>query len=219
MIENHEILCPKFIDCEICQSKRDEINRSRITNLFGIEEDIHILSKHFYILTISVKPTRETYHHFSLDPLKKTGRELINGLSSISSISNRKWWNLFVKSGCRYYSIVQDDVNDYPTFNHHFLFYGDKDNLDVRMNVHLKYRIKKVNKHLDFKFEYLGVYNPDKIKDSIKIGVSVDYNSTPIKKLGENILNEIYKIKEQRPIPFGIKSNNKSGVNQLLHTI
>ena len=144
MIENHEILCPTFIECDLCQTKRNENNRSRITKLFGIEEDIQILSKHFYHLVISVKPDRLTYHHFSLDPLKKTGRELINGLSSISSVSNRKWWSMWVESGCRYFSVEQKDKNDYPTFNNHFLFYGDKDNLDNRMAVQLKYRLKKI---------------------------------------------------------------------------
>lgn len=219
MLENHEILCPKFIECEICQTKRDEINRSRISNLFGIEEDIHILSKHFYHLTISVEPTRETYHHFSLDSLKKSGRELINGLSSLSSVSNRKWWSMFVDSGVRYYSVNQKGDNDYPSFNNHFLFYSDKDNLDVRMNLQLKCRLKKISKHLNFKFDYLGVYNLDKIKDSISIGVSVNCNSTPVLKLGEDVLNEIYKIKEQRPIPFGIKFKNKTGVHQTLNSI
>lgn len=218
MIENHEILCPKFIECEICQTKRDEINRSRITKLFGIEEDIHILTKHFYHLTISVKPTRETYHHFSLDPIKKTGRELINGLSSISSVSNRSWWSMFVNSGVRCYSIEQKDENDYPTFNNHFLFYSNKDNLDVRMDTQLKYRLKKINKHFTYSFEYLGVYNLDKIKHSIKIGVSVDCKSIPVLKLGEDVLNEIYKIKEQRPIPFGLKINNKTGVYQTINS-
>jgi hypothetical protein len=210
MIENHEILCPTFIECNLCQRKRDEINRSRITKLFGIDEDIQILSKHFYHLTISVKPTRETYHHFSLDPFKKTGRELINGLSSISSVSNRSWWNLFVKSGCRYYSIDQKDENDYPTFNNHFLFYGDKDNIDCRMNIQLKYRLRKISKSLTYTFEYLGQYDTKKIQDSIKIGVSVNYESTPIMKLGDEIRDEIYKIKEQRPITFGDKYNKKT---------
>lgn len=218
MIENHEILCPTFIDCDLCQTKRDEINRSRITKLFGIDEDIQILSKHFYHLTISVKPTRETYHHFSLDPLKKSGRELINGLSSLSSVSNRRWWSLFVNSGIRYYSVEQNDLNDYPTFNHHFLFFSEKDNLDVRMNLQLKCRLKKINKHLNFEFEYLGIYNSDNIQNAVKIGVSVDYNSNPVIKLGQDVLNEIYKIKEQRPIPFGMKSKNKTGTLQTINS-
>ena len=141
MLETHDILCPTFIDCEICQTKSAKEKRSQIAMLFGKNDDIQILSKYFYQLTISVKPTRETYHHFSLDPLKKTGRELINGLSSMSSVSNRDWWGLYVKSGCRYYSIEQTDDNDYPTFNHHFLFYSEKDNADARMNLQLKRRI------------------------------------------------------------------------------
>lgn len=210
MIENHEILCPTFIECDLCQTKRNENNRSRITKLFGIEEDIQILSKHFYHLVISVKPDRLTYHHFSLDPLKKTGRELINGLSSISSVSNRKWWSMWVESGCRYFSVEQKDKNDYPTFNNHFLFYGDKDNLDNRMAVQLKYRLKKISRHLNYTFDYLGQYDIKKIQDSIKIGVSVDYDSIPMLKLGDEIRDEIYKIKDQRPITFGDKYNKKS---------
>ena len=210
MIENHEILCPTFIECDLCQTKRNENNRSRITKLFGIEEDIQILSKHFYHLVISVKPDRLTYHHFSLDPLKKTGRELINGLSSISSVSNRKWWSMWVDSGCRYFSVEQKDKNDYPTFNNHFLFYGDKDNLDNRMGIQLKYRLKKISRHLNYTFDYLGQYDIKKIQDSIKIGVSVDYDSIPMLKLGDEIRDEIYKIKDQRPITFGDKYNKKS---------
>jgi hypothetical protein len=219
MIENHEILCPKFIECDICETKRNEINRSRITKLFGIEEDIQILTKHFYHLTISVKPTRETYHHFSLDPLKKTGRELINGLSSMSSVSNRKWWSMFVDSGVRYYSVFQEEDNEFPTFNNHFLFFSDKDNLDVRMNLQLKCRLKKISKHLNFTFEYLGVYNLDTIKDSIKIGVSVNSQSTPVIKLGEDVLNEIYKIRDQRPITFGVRIKNKTGIHQTINSL
>lgn len=210
MIETHEILCPTFIDCPLCQTKRDENARSGITNLFGIEDDIQILSKHFYHLVISVKPDRLTYHHFSLDPLKKTGRELINGLSSISSVSNRKWWSMWVESGCRYFSVEQKDDNDYPTFNNHFLFYSEKDNTDVRMNLQLKYRLKKINKHFTYTFDYLGQYDIKKIQESIKIGVNVNYESTPMIKLGEGILDEIYKIKDQRPITFGDKYNKKS---------
>lgn len=210
MIENHEILCPTFIECDLCQTKRNENNRSRITKLFGIEEDIHILTKHFYHLTISVKPTRETYHHFSLESLKKTGRELINGLSSISSVSNRAWWGMFVESGIRYYSIDQKDENDYPIFCNHFIFYSNKDNLDVRMNTQLKYRLRKISKSFTYTFDYLGQYDIKKIQDTIKIGVSVNYESIPLVKLGDEIRDEIYKIKDQRPITFGDKYNKKS---------
>jgi hypothetical protein len=210
MIENHEVLCPTFIDCTICQTKRDMENIERITNLFGINDDLQILTKHFYQLTISVTPSRETYFRFSLEPLKKVGRELINGLSSISSVSNRKWWSLFVQSGVRYFSIEQKNIEDYPTFNHHFIFYSEKDNVDSRIETQLKYRLKKVNRHFEYKIDYLGKYDLGIIKNTIKLGVAVDFNSVPIIKLGEEIVEEIYKIKDQKPIVFGEKYNKKS---------
>jgi|LakMenEpi03Aug12_release.lakeMendotaPanAssembly.Ray.scaffolds.fasta_scaffold615400_1 hypothetical protein len=210
MIENHEVLCPTFIDCTICQTKRDMENIERITNLFGINDDLQILTKHFYQLTISVTPSRETYFRFTLEPLKKVGRELINGLSSISSVSNRKWWSLFVQSGVRYFSIEQKNTEDYPTFNHHFIFYSEKDNVDSRIETQLKYRLKKISRHFEYKIDYLGKYDLGTIKNTIKLGVAVDFNSVPIIKLGEEIVEEIYKIKDQKPIVFGEKYNKKS---------
>lgn len=210
MIENHEVLCPTFIDCTICQTKRDMENIERITNLFGINDDLQILTKHFYQLTISVTPSRETYFRFTLEPLKKVGRELINGLSSISSVSNRKWWSLFVQSGVRYFSIEQKNTEDYPTFNHHFIFYSEKDNVDSRIETQLKYRLKKISRHFEYKIDYLGKYDLGTIKNTIKIGVAVDFNSVPIIKLGKEIVEEIYKIKDQKPIVFGEKYNKKS---------
>ena len=210
MIENHEVLCPTFIDCTICQTKRNMENIERITNLFGINNDLQILTKHFYQLTISVTPSRETYFRFTLEPLKKVGRELINGLSSISSVSNRKWWSLFVQSGVRYFSIEQKNTEDYPTFNHHFIFYSEKDNVDSRIETQLKYRLKKISRHFEYKIDYLGKYDLGTIKNTIKLGVAVDFNSVPIIKLGEEIVEEIYKIKDQKPIVFGEKYNKKS---------
>ena len=210
MIENHEVLCPTFIDCTICQTKRDMENIERITNLFGINDDLQILTKHFYQLTISVTPSRETYFRFTLEPLKKVGRELINGLSSISSVSNRKWWSLFVQSGVRYFSIDQKNTEDYPTFNHHFIFYSEKDNVDSRIETQLKYRLKKISRLFEYKIDYLGKYDLGTIKNTIKLGVAVDFNSVPIIKLGEEIVEEIYKIKDQKPIVFGEKYNKKS---------
>ena len=210
MIENHEILCPTFIECDLCQTKRNEINRSRITKLFGIEEDIHILTKHFYHLTISVQPDRQSYFRFSLDPLKKVGRELIYGLSSISSVSNRHWFNMFVTSGIRYFSIIQKNEDEYPIFNQNLIFYSDKDNLDSRLETQLKYRLKKISNHFTYSLEYLGQHDIKTIQDSIKLCISVNYDSTPMKKLGDEIREEIYKMKGQRPFIFGKKYNKKS---------
>ncbi len=208
MIENHEILCPTFINCSICQRKRQIENIERIEKFFSMDEDITLLSKHFYKLTISVKPLRENYHNFTLEPLKKVGRALINGLSSISSVSNRKWWSLFIDSGIRYFSIEQEDITDYPTFNQHFIFYSEKDNLDTRLNIQLKYRLRKISRLFDYKLEYLGVYNLDKIINSINLDINVDFDSIPMSKLGEDVKLDIIKMKEQKPIIFGNKYNN-----------
>ena len=70
--------------------------------------------------------------------------------------------------------------------------------------------LKKINKHFTYTLEYLGQYDIKKIQDTIKIGVSVNYESIPMIKLGDEIRDEIYKIKEQRPITFGDKYNKKS---------
>lgn len=214
MIENHEILCPAYISCGICQAKRDQQNVSKIIKLFAFEDDIQMLNKHFYHLTISLTPKRETYHRFNIDPLKKAGRELINGLSSLSSVSNRKWWSMYVKSGVRYYSIDQKNEQEYPTFKHHFIFYGDKDNLDARMNTQLNYRLKKIHKYFNFEINYLGQYNINRINDSIKIGVNVNTESEPIIKLGEEVLMDINKIRDQKPIVFG-DLRNRRNINKL----
>ena len=210
MNETHEILCPPFIECSICQTIREDQNGSRITKFFGIDEDIQILTKHFYHLTISVQPDRQSYFRFSLDPLKKVGREMINGLSSISSVSNRRWFNMFVISGIRYFSIIQENEDEYPIFNQNLIFYSDKDNLDSRLETQLKYRLKKISNHFTYSLEYLGQHDIKTIQDSIKLGISVNYDSTPMKKLGDEIREEIYKMKGQRPIIFGKKYNKKS---------
>jgi hypothetical protein len=70
--------------------------------------------------------------------------------------------------------------------------------------------LKKISKSFTYTFDYLGQYDIKKIQDTIKIGVSVNYESTPMVKLGDEISDEIYKIKEQRPITFGDKYNKKS---------
>ena len=214
-MQNHEILCPTFINCEICAEKRNVINSKRIVNAFNFNDDIEILNKHFYQITIKLKPTRESYFRFTLDPLKKVGRELINGLSSISSVSNRRWWSMYVKSGIKYFSVEQNDVNDFPTYNLHLIFYGDKDNLDARMDTQLKYRLKKINKNFNYSFNYLGQYDIKSIQKAIKLGISFDPNSLPVIKLGDFIIAETNKLKELRPVVFGCNYNKKV-VNNLV---
>jgi len=71
-------------------------------------------------------------------------------------------------------------------------------------------RIFQISRHFNYKLIYLGQHNLENIKNSIKLGISVNYDSIPMIKLGEDIREEINKIKEQRPIVFGGKYNKKS---------
>jgi hypothetical protein len=201
----HEILCPTYVDCPLCQIKRNENNLKRIMNQFDVENDLQIIVKHFYHLTVSISPRRETYRDFTLETIRKVGRDLINGLSSISSVSNRSWWSMFVEGGVRYYSVKQENEDDYPIFKVHFIIFSSKDNLDVRMSKQLKYRLKKINKEFDFSINYLGNFNDKIIKNVIELDISLHYGSTPLNKLGEDVLLEIYKLKHQKPIFFGSK--------------
>jgi hypothetical protein len=217
--ENHEILCPPELQCPICDLERMNKNTSRITELFS-SDDIQIFTKHFYMLSISLTPKRETYHHFSLEPVKKSSRELVNGLSSISSISNRKWWSMFIEGGVRYYSVTQNNEEDYPTFSTNLICVSQKDNLDTRIQTQLKYRLRKICSGLNFSFDYLGNYNPKILENIVKPDISVFWNSNTIEKLGSDIKEEIIKLKEQRPTIFGdFHSKRINNKNKILTTI
>jgi hypothetical protein len=121
---------------------------------------------------------------------------------------------MFVTSGIRYFSIIQENEDEYPIFNQHLIFYSDKDNLDTRLETQLKYRLKKINKHFTYSLEYLGQHDIKTIQDSIKLSISVNYDSIPMKKLGEEIREEVYKMKGQKPIIFG-KNYNKKTTNKI----
>lgn len=208
MKEKHEILCPPSVDCTICDREREEINLQRILELIG-NNSVSIMSKHFYSLTISMKPTRETYHRFDLEPILKVGRELINGSSSLSSTTNREWWSLYVDAGVRFYSVRQDSDEDYPTFNVHFIFYSSKDNLDVKMDTQLKFRLNKINRNFIYSFYYLGNYNVNQIKRSVQVGISFNPESIPVKKLGSDVIVEMTRMKELKPSLFGSRYYSK----------
>lgn len=208
MREKHEILCPPESGCKICDQEREEINLKKILELIG-NNSVAIMNKHFYSLTISMKPTRESYHRFELDPILRVGRELINGSSSISSTTNREWWSLYVDAGVRYYSVRQDSNDDYPVFNAHFIFYSNKDNLDVKMETQLKYRLNKINRNFVYSFYYLGNYNVNQIKRSVQVGINFNPDSVPVKKLGSDIINDMTKMKDLKPSLFGSRYFSK----------
>jgi hypothetical protein len=203
MNEIHEILCPNFIQCDICQRIREGNKISQIEKFTGNLESEIIENYHFYILEITHKPNRETYFRFTLNPLKKAGRDLVNGLSSISGVSNRKWWKMFVEAGIKFYSIKQVDKEDFPTYKLSFLMYSKKDNIDNRMHHQLKYRLMKINKNLEFNFKYIGKYDLDKIIASVDIAVDFDYLSIPIQKLDIGLIMDMNKMKNEKAVIFG----------------
>jgi hypothetical protein len=203
MLDNHEVLCPNFIDCEICQRIRDTRKIYQIEKFTGNLETLDLQNKHFYILEITHQPKRETYYRFTLNPLKKVGRELINGLSSISGVSNRKWFKMYVESGLKFYTIKQLDKEDYPIFKLSLLMFSSKDDLDTRMHHQLKFRIRKIHKDLEFKFNYIGKFDKSKIMNQLDVESAFDIESAPFQKFDDELRNEINKIKSDRPTIFG----------------
>jgi hypothetical protein len=218
MLDSHEILCPNFIQCDICQRIKKNQKITQIQNFSGNLDFNEISNKHFYLLEIILQPTRETYFRFSLNPLKKAGRELINGLSSISGISNRKWWSLYVNSGIKYYSVSQPDKDDYPIFKLNFLMYSSKDNLESRTQTQLKCRLNKIHKELSYKYTYLGQFDLEKIMENVDPSINYDIESAPVKKLDEYLIRDINYLHDNRPVVFG-RQYSKKITNKQLETI
>lgn len=214
----HEVLCPTFIDCDLCQSILADRRTVQIENFTGNLNQEDILNKHFYLLEISHQPTRETYFRFSLNPIKKAGRDLINGLSSISGVSNRKWFKMFIESGIKYFSVSQPDLENYPIIKLNFLMYSSKDDLDTRINLQLKYRLHKINKDLDYQLTYIGTYDIDKIMNYVNTTIQFDYNSAPVKKIDIDLLSELNKLKESKPVIFG-KQYSKMKLDKQVETV
>jgi hypothetical protein len=214
-LENHEVLCPTELICPICDLQRSSDNKRRIIELLS-SDDLEILTKHFYKISISHTPIRETYHHFSLDTIKKIGRELVNGQSSLSSISNRKWWNMFVDAGVRYYSVEQISDEEYPIVSTSLIFYSEKDNLDERMKIQLHHRLRKICKGLSYSFTYIGKFNQEIIENQIDTTIKFNPSSTPLLKMGDDFIQDLMRLKEQRPIQFGELFGKKNSRNKIL---
>ena len=208
MTDQHDVLCPTFIDCENCQQKRNSENKRKIIDYFDqyVQETE---ANYLYQLTINLKPTREIYHRFSIDPLKKVGRELINGLSSISGTSNRRFWNLYIEAGIRFFEIKQKNEEEYPEFSQHFLFLSYNDNLDSKLRIQLKYRIAKISRDLTFNLKYLGNFGKQNLDNAISTDVKIYKDSITFRKLGEEVINEISKFRDQKPIAFGRKTSKQ----------
>jgi hypothetical protein len=130
-------------------------------------------------------------------------------MNTLSGISNRRFWSMYVLGGIRYFSINQETENDFPCFNHHILFYGNRDNLDIKMNTQIKYRLAKISRDLHFEIKHLGFFGESDLRNLIDVNVKIYQNSIPVKKLGFTFNDEIIKLLDQKPIAFGQKKTQK----------
>ena len=180
----------------------DLIDKNHIRNLiverFGKQKST-LEGKYLYSLTLKVLPTRENYHTFNMEKLQEISRKLTNGMSSLGSISNRKFWNDNFTGGVRTISVVEDGFNEYPTFSLNYLVYSDKDNLDIRVLKPLTFRIRMIDPNITFSINYIGKYTPELLSSSIDYRTQVDFSNPVLKKLGENTIEEIFNNQFQRP--------------------
>lgn len=184
---------------------RFENNRSELTG------------KHFYSLKITKTPQRTNYHLFNFESLQEISRKLTNGMVSLGSVPNRRFWNKYFDGGVRMISIHQTNPQEYPSFNINYIVYSDNDNLDVRICPNLYSRIKMIDRSLEFSMEYLGSFDqPVVIKDT-DYQVNIFWESEPVKKLGRKNMDDMLSIINQRPRFFGklFKSNKTQNINQL----
>jgi hypothetical protein len=159
--------------------------------------------KYLYSLTLKILPTRENYHNFSMEKLQDISRKLTNGMSSLGCISNRKFWNDNFTGGVRTISVVEDELNEYPTFSINYMVYSYLDNLDIRLLKPLTFRIKMINPKIIFSINYVGEYTPEILNSHLDYRTEVNFNNPILKKLGERTIEEIFNNQFQRPRFFG----------------
>lgn len=167
--------------------------------------------KHFYSLKITKHTTRVNYHIFKFEQLQEISRKLTNGLTTLGTIPNRKFWNKYIIGGVRTISITDNNVNVYPSFTLNYLIYSDVDNLDVRIKSQLLTRIRMIDPSLEVSFSYIGTFNELTISDNLDYSTHVDFSSPTLLKFNENTIEDIYNNQYQRPRFFGklFKMKNK----------
>jgi len=176
-----------------------------------------LTGKHFYCLKITKTPQRTNYHHFNFESLQEISRKLTNGMVSLGSIPNRRFWNKYFEGGVRTISIHQTDPQEYPSFNLNFIVFSDNDNLDVRIFSNLYSRIKMIDRSLEFSMEYLGTFDRPVIIKDTDYQVNIFWESEPVKKLGRKNMEDMLSTTNQRPRFFGklFKSNKPQYINKL----
>jgi hypothetical protein len=161
--------------------------------------DNDLKGKNFYLLKITKTPIRTNYHNFDFEKLNEISRLLVNGMTSLGTIPNRKFWNKYFHGGVRTISISQNHPEDFPSFTLNYIVYSDYDNLDVRIISQLSTRIKMIDPTLSFKFEYLGTYDISIIKESLDSTTKFDLSSLTVEKLGQKNLGLMLYNPLQRP--------------------
>lgn len=176
-----------------------------------------LIGKHFYCLKITKTPQRTNYHKFNLESLQEISRKLTNGMVSLGSIPNRRFWNRYFEGGVRTISIHQTDPQVYPSFNLNYIVYSDNDNLDVRIFSNLFSRIKVIDGSLEFSMEYIGTFDQPVIIKDTDYQVNIFWESEPVKKLGRKNMDDMLSTINQRPRFLGklFKSNKTHIINQL----
>jgi hypothetical protein len=161
--------------------------------------DNDLKGKSLYFLKITKTPKREDYHKFDFVKFNEISRGLVNGMTSLGTIPNRKFWNRYFLGGVRTISIYQEDLDKFPSFNLNFIIFSELDNLDVRINTQLSTRIKMIDPTLTITFEYLGLYNISRIIEYLDTSTKIHMNSPITKKLGKRNLDLMGFNPLQRP--------------------
>lgn len=171
-----------------------------------------LVGKHFYSLKITKNLTRTNYHLFRFEQLQESSRKLTNGLTTLGTIPNRKFWNKYIIGGVRTISITDNNPNEYPSFTLNYLVYSDIDNLDVRIKSQLLTRIRMIDPNLEVSFSYVGKYGETTISNNLDYSTDVDFSSPNLLKLNENTIEDIYNNQFQRPRFFGklFKTKNQN---------
>lgn len=184
----------------------DLVNKNHIRDLIVDrfeKQKSTIEGNYLYSITLQILPTRENYHSFSMEKLQDISRKLTNGMISLGSISNRKFWNDNFIGGVRTISVVDDGFNDYPLFSLNYLVCSEIDNQDIRLLKQLTFRIKMIDPKINFSIKYIGKYTPELLISNIDYKTEVDYNSPVLKKFGETTIEDIFNNQFQRPRFFG----------------
>jgi hypothetical protein len=165
------------------------------------QTDVNQLGRHLYILRLKKPLTRMDYHLFKFDQLQEIHRKLINGVSSLGSITNRVFFSKYFTGGVRLYSIQSSPDNEFPSFTIEYVLYSHYDNLDIRISKNLSLRVKQIDRLLCPIFEYVGG-NTD-LERVFPVLDGFELSEVMKNKLGYQLVGQIQNLEYQRPRFFG----------------